>query len=187
MQYRGRPSRRRPGESNDLGQSAGSENVRALLASPAAAGLFWAAGMESFVLKGGEIGTSVADAYPWYAALDSLVNCDTAADVLACLRAVPADTLVQTSINTTESGWVNIEPTVLPEDPYDKPQRLGFQGRIRRQWGRTRFGRVDAGLGADCHEPKAGSRRADQDRCQRFSPVSANADCRSNKLRRTGG
>jgi para-nitrobenzyl esterase len=108
-----------------FGQSAGSENVQALLASPAAAGLFSAAGMESFVLRGGEIGTSVANAYPWYAALDSLVNCDTALDVLACLRAVPADTLVQTSINSTETGWVNIEPDVLPEDPFIKLQRLG--------------------------------------------------------------
>ena len=42
-----------------FGESAGSENVQALLASPAAAGLFWAAGMESYVLKGGEIGTKV--------------------------------------------------------------------------------------------------------------------------------
>ena len=108
-----------------FGESAGSLNVQALLASPAAAGLFWAAGMESGVLKNGLIGSSVADAYPWYASLTSLVNCDTAADVLACLRAVPADTLVQTSINTTETGWVNIEPSVLPEDPFSKLQRLG--------------------------------------------------------------
>jgi para-nitrobenzyl esterase len=108
-----------------FGESAGSLNVQALLASPAAEGLFSAAGMESGVLKGGLIGTSVADAYPWYAALDSLVNCDAAADVLACLRAVPADTLVQTTINSTETGWVNIEPSVLPEDPFSKLQRLG--------------------------------------------------------------
>jgi para-nitrobenzyl esterase len=108
-----------------VGHSAGSENVQALLASPAAAGLFSAAAMESFVLKGGEIGTSVADAYRWYAALPSLVGCDTAADVLACLRGVPADMLVQTSINATETGWVNIEPDVLPEDPFAKLQRLG--------------------------------------------------------------
>jgi para-nitrobenzyl esterase len=108
-----------------FGESAGSLNVQALLASPAAAGLFSAAGMESGVLKDGLIGSSVADAYPWYASLASLVNCDDAADVLACLRAVPADTLVQTSINTTETGWVNIEPSVLPEDPFTKLQRLG--------------------------------------------------------------
>jgi Carboxylesterase family len=53
------------------------------------------------------------------------VNCDAAADVLACLRAVPADTLMQTSINTTETGWPNIEPSVLPEDPFSKLRRLG--------------------------------------------------------------
>ena len=110
-----------------FGESAGSlRDVQALLASPAAAGLFSAAGMESGgVLKGGLIGSSIADAYPWYASLESLVNCDAAADVLVCLRAVPAQTLVQTSINTTETGWVNIEPSVLPEDPFSKLQRLG--------------------------------------------------------------
>jgi para-nitrobenzyl esterase len=108
-----------------FGESAGSLNVQALLASPAAAGLFSAAAMESRVLRGGLIGSSVADAYPWYAGLESLVNCDAAADVLACLRAVPADTLVQTSLNSTGTGWVNIEPSVLPEDPFNKLQRLG--------------------------------------------------------------
>jgi len=45
-----------------FGESAGSLNVQALLASPAAAGLFSAAGMESGVLKDGLIGSSVADA-----------------------------------------------------------------------------------------------------------------------------
>jgi len=58
----------------------------------------------SYAIKGGLIGTSVADAYPWYAALPSLVNCDAAPDVLACLRALPADTLVQTSLNATATG-----------------------------------------------------------------------------------
>jgi len=108
-----------------FGESAGSLNVQALLASPAAAGLFSAAAMESRVLRGGLIGSSVTDAYPWYAGLESLVNCDAAADVLACLRAVPADTLVQTSLNGTATGWVNIEPSVLPEDPFNELQRLG--------------------------------------------------------------
>ena len=108
-----------------FGESAGSLNVQALLASPAAAGLFSAAAMESRVLRDGLIGSSVADAYPWYAGLESLVKCDAAADVLACLRAVPADTLVQTSLNSAATGWVNIEPSVLPEDPFNKLQRLG--------------------------------------------------------------
>jgi para-nitrobenzyl esterase len=109
-----------------FGQSAGAENIYALLASQEAAGLFSAAGMESsYAIKGGLIGTSVADAYPWYAGLDSLANCDTAPDVLGCLRAVPADTLVQISLNTTATGWINIEPIVVPEDPFSKLQQLG--------------------------------------------------------------
>ena len=108
-----------------FGESAGSVNAQALLASPAAAGLFWAAGMESGVFKGGLIGTSIEYAYPWYADVASAVNCDTAADVLACLRAVPANTLVLTTANGYDPGWFNIEPIVLPEDPFLKLQRLG--------------------------------------------------------------
>ena len=107
-----------------VGESAGSVDVEAVIASPTAVGLFSAAGMESGVLNGGLIGTSIADAYRWYAAIDSAVNCDTAADVLACLRAVPAETLVETSLNSTATGWVNIDPVVLPEDPFFKLQRL---------------------------------------------------------------
>jgi para-nitrobenzyl esterase len=115
-----------PAKVTIFGQSAGAENIYALLASPAAAGLFWAAAMESsYAIKGGLIGTSVADAYPWYAALPTLVNCDTATDVLTCLRALPADTLVQTSLNATATGWINIEPVVVPEDPFSKLRRSG--------------------------------------------------------------
>jgi para-nitrobenzyl esterase len=109
-----------------FGQSAGAENIYALLASPEAAGLFSAAGMESsYAIKGGLIGTSVADAYHWYADVPGAVGCDTAADVLACLRAVPADTLVQSGPNSADTGWINIEPIVVPEDPFSKLQRLG--------------------------------------------------------------
>jgi len=108
-----------------VGQSKGSVNVEALLASPAAAGLFSAAGMESGMLKGGLIGTSVADAYRWYADAPGAVGCDTATDVLVCLRAVPADTLVQSGPNSADTGWYNVEPIVLPEDAALKLQRLG--------------------------------------------------------------
>jgi len=108
-----------------VGHSAGSVNVEAVLASPAAAGLFSAAGMESGVLKGGLIGTSIDNAYRWYADVPAAVGCDTAADVLACLRAVPAATLVQSGPNSADTGWVNVDPIVLPEDPALKLQRLG--------------------------------------------------------------
>jgi para-nitrobenzyl esterase len=108
-----------------VGHSAGSVNVEALLASPAAEGLFSAAGMESGVLKGGLIGTSIDNAYRWYADVPGAVGCATAADVLTCLRAVPAATLVQSGPNTADTGWVNVDPVVLPEDPALKLQRLG--------------------------------------------------------------
>ena len=110
-----------------FGQSAGSVNVQALLASPKAAGLFARAGMESSVLPGNLLGTGVADAYPIYANLAKLVHCDTAPDVLMCLRAVSANTMVLTELLPNEFGFIgfNLEPVVLPEDPFNKLQRLG--------------------------------------------------------------
>jgi para-nitrobenzyl esterase len=109
-----------------LGFSSGSLNVQALLASPAAQGLFSSAGMMSYVLKGDLIGTTIDTAYRWYADVPSALGCDTAADVIACLRDVPAETLVQSGPNSADTGWVNIEPIVVPEDPYLKLQRLGL-------------------------------------------------------------
>jgi para-nitrobenzyl esterase len=110
-----------------FGQSAGSANVQGLLASPEATGLFTSAGMESYAFRSNLLGTSVADAYPAFANLTKLVGCDTAADVLACLRAVPASTLVQTELLPNEFGLIgfNLEPVVLPEDPFNKLSRLG--------------------------------------------------------------
>jgi para-nitrobenzyl esterase len=77
------------------------------------------------VLKGGLIGTSIDTAYRWYADVESTFGCDVAPDVLACLRAVPADSMVQSIPNSADTGWVNIEPVVVPEDPYLKLQRQG--------------------------------------------------------------
>jgi len=110
-----------------FGVSAGSTSVQALLASPAAQGLFASAGMESGVLPGGLLGAGVADAYPLYSKLDALVHCDTSADVLACLRAVRSDTIVQTELLPGQFPFIifNLEPSVLPEDPFKKLQRLG--------------------------------------------------------------
>jgi len=108
-----------------VGHSWGSVMAESLLASPAAAGLFSAAAMESAVLRGGLIGTSIDNAYRWYSDVPAAVGCGTAADVPACLRAVPAYTLVQSGPNSADTGWVNIDPVVLPEDPFLKLQRLG--------------------------------------------------------------
>lgn len=112
-----------------FGQSAGSANVQALLASPKANAqvLFASAGMESGVIPGNLLGTGVADAYPTYANLAKLVHCDTAPAVLVCLRGVPANTMVLTELLPNEFGFIgfNLEPSVLPEDPFNKLQRLG--------------------------------------------------------------
>jgi para-nitrobenzyl esterase len=108
-----------------VGHSAGSVNVESLLASPAADRLFSAAAMESGLLRGGLIGTTIDNAYRWYADVPAAVGCDTDPDVLACLRKVSADTLVQSGPNSADTGWVNIDPVVLPEDPALKLRRLG--------------------------------------------------------------
>jgi para-nitrobenzyl esterase len=110
-----------------FGQSAGSTNVQALLASPKAVGLFTSGGMESSALASNQIGAGVTDAYPLYAKLDQLVGCDPPNDTVACLRAVPANTLVLDEQDTANFPYIfyNLEPVVLPEDPFNKLQRLG--------------------------------------------------------------
>lgn len=108
-----------------FGQSAGSINVQALLVAPPAQGLFSRAGMESGVTPSGQF--SLAAAYPLYAQLVPLVGCDTATDVLACLRAVPAVTIVQTQLLPGKFPVIgfNLEPIVIPVDPFDKLQQQG--------------------------------------------------------------
>jgi para-nitrobenzyl esterase len=110
-----------------FGQSSGSANVQALLASPKAAGLFSSAGMESYAFRGNLLGTSVTDAYASFANLPKLVGCDTAPDVLACSRALPASDIVQAELMFNEFGFIgfNLEPVVLPEDPFKKLSKSG--------------------------------------------------------------
>jgi para-nitrobenzyl esterase len=107
-----------------FGESAGSANVEVLLAAPPAQGLFSRAGMESSAYTGGLLTGGLAGAYPLYTQLVPLVGCNTAPDVLACLRAVPAATIVLTEPQFPGIGW-NIEPIVMPVDPFDKLQQQG--------------------------------------------------------------
>src|SRR5579864_154212 len=76
-----------------FGQSAGAGDTEALLTSPLAKGLFSAAGMESGAGHSAEFVT-LAQAEASDAAIISLLGCGSAADVLACLRGVPAATIV---------------------------------------------------------------------------------------------
>jgi para-nitrobenzyl esterase len=106
-----------------FGQSAGSFDVQALLFAPAAQGLFSVAGMESNAITKGVLPMLVT-----LEALDdpfvSSVGCDKAADVLVCLRAVPADTVVN-----GQAGFRPFVPNIgtgfLPVDPFTTLQQNG--------------------------------------------------------------
>jgi carboxylesterase family protein/putative Ig domain-containing protein len=98
-----------------FGQSAGSGDTALLLTSPLAKGLFSVAGMESGAYHSAQLET-LAQAEASDAPIVSLLGCGSAADVLACLRAVPASTIV-TNQNSLAYLNANIEPRVLPSDP----------------------------------------------------------------------
>jgi len=119
-----------------FGHSAGSYDIQPLLAAPSAQGLFSVAGMESNVIPAGQLPTLAsleATDEPIVAAL----GCDTAADVLACMRAVPADTVVN-----LEGPYPNlpvIAPPFLPLDPFVALQQNGspvplLLGSTREEW-----------------------------------------------------
>jgi para-nitrobenzyl esterase len=95
-----------------FGESTGGSDVEALLASPLTRGLFSRAGMESPAVH---LLSDLASAEAGDAPLVARVGCDGAADVLSCMRAVPASVLVGNQ-GGLPLGLV-IEPQVLPVDP----------------------------------------------------------------------
>jgi len=88
-----------------FGQSAGAGDTEPLLTSPLAKGLFSAAGIESGAYHSARLDT-LAQAEASDAPAVSLYGCGGAADVLACLRAVPADTIVtnESSVSYITTG-----------------------------------------------------------------------------------
>ena len=87
-----------------FGQSAGSFNIQILLASPAAQGLFSTAGMISGAVPLASQTTwllSASDAAAASGPFISAMGCGNAADVLACLRGIPAATIVDYGTNFT--------------------------------------------------------------------------------------
>ncbi|KAF9531081.1 cholinesterase [Crepidotus variabilis] len=87
------------------GQSAGAGSVRALLGSPPAFGLFAGA-----IAQSNLGGFGYATSYTEYPSLDAeyaasgvplikSVGCDNSTDVLACLRAIPASTIINAPID----------------------------------------------------------------------------------------
>jgi para-nitrobenzyl esterase len=110
-----------------FGQSSGSLSVQTLLASPPAQGLFASAAMESGVSASGWSGTSLADGYLLYANFVPLVHCDTAANVLACLRALSANEVVLAQLTPGKFAYIytSIEPRVVPVDPFNTLAQFG--------------------------------------------------------------
>ncbi len=110
-----------------FGQSAGSVNVQTLLVAPAAQGLFSAAGMES-----GSIPSSGWYWLPPFATAEasgqqvaSALGCGAAADVLACLRALPANTLVNFPNYYSYLYGPGIGSTFLSVNPFTYLQQNG--------------------------------------------------------------
>lgn len=115
-----------------FGFSAGSFDMEALLVSPLAKGLFWAAGMESSALQHGQVQT-LPTLEPLEAPLVHALGCDglPVSGQLACMRAAPAANIVnnQNAIPYPPGALVSrtlaIEPRALPVDPFDALQQSG--------------------------------------------------------------
>ena len=102
-----------------FGESAGARDVCSLVASPAAKDLFHRAIMESGSCKALPTRAKAAQVAADVAAT---VGCDTAADIPACLRALPAETLVRalaSDISGLSSGAYQpmIDGVVQPDQP----------------------------------------------------------------------
>lgn len=107
-----------------FGQSAGAYDVQPLIVSPMARGLFARAGMESNAIPRGQL-PSLSDGEAQDAPYVPFFGCDTAADVLACLRAVPAAALVNARRQLGIFPPMVIEPRVIPVDPFDALEQHG--------------------------------------------------------------
>lgn len=112
------------GDSNRVmifGESAGGVNVCALLASPAAAGLFTTALIQS----GGCIADTRSTALATGTTLVDNVGCSTSSDIPACLRSkTPAELLAalppQVSVVGSQAPYQpNVDGTLLPSAPLD--------------------------------------------------------------------
>jgi para-nitrobenzyl esterase len=104
-----------------FGQSAGSYDTCALVTSPAAAGLFAAAAMES----GPCWIPTAADVELGMTTTLQHVGCDGVADVASCLRAAPAELLASTPVSMSDASGMHkffypvVDGDVLPERPID--------------------------------------------------------------------
>jgi para-nitrobenzyl esterase len=111
-----------------FGQSAGSFNIQMLLAAPSAQGLFAVAGMESGAVPSPSTApwlASFAAAEAASAPFISAMGCSTVADVLSCLRAIPADTIVNYLQQNSFTGGPGFGSPFLPIDSFTYLQQHG--------------------------------------------------------------
>ena len=111
-----------------FGQSAGSWDVQILLASPLAEGLFSVAGMESGAVSAPGLFLPLSEVEAASAPFVAYFGCNTAPDVLACLRAIPVHQIVNflaQKPNFIYSLGPGIAPPFLPQDPFLFLQQRG--------------------------------------------------------------
>jgi para-nitrobenzyl esterase len=100
-----------------FGESAGSFDAAALVASPRGEGLFKRAALQTEAFFGFYEPGSIADAEGIGVGLADGVGCSSAADVAACLRGHPADELVVSLGLIDVAPWIGGE--ILPASPRD--------------------------------------------------------------------
>lgn len=119
------------GSPNDVlvfGESAGAQNTLVHVVSPLSAGLFQRALVES----GGLYQTTLAETKAEMGALIAEMNCETASDVVGCMRAASADSLtaVVTAVGPLDNEGLRYGPVidgyVIPDNPFTLLQNGDF-------------------------------------------------------------
>ena len=105
-----------------FGQSAGGWDVETLMAAPSAQGLFWVAGNESGPVPAGRL-PDLSTLEATDQAFVTAAGCSGAGDVLACMRGVPADTIV--NLQAGYRFYSAIGSPFLPADPFLALQQNG--------------------------------------------------------------
>ena len=119
-----------------FGNSAGGWDVETLLAAPSAQGLFSVAAVESGPVPAGRV-PLLSDLETADQSFVAAAGCSSASDVLACMRAVPADTIV--NLQGPYRFYSAKGSPFLPTDPFVLLQQNGspvplLMGSNREEW-----------------------------------------------------
>jgi para-nitrobenzyl esterase len=105
-----------------FGQSAGGWDVETLLAAPSAQRLFSVAGIESGPVPVGRL-PQLSSLEATDQSFVAAAGCSSAVDVLACMRALPADTIV--NLQGPYHFYSAVGSPFLPTDPFAALQQNG--------------------------------------------------------------